>query len=134
MDEVTALAAGHRPCFECRHTDAKDFAQRWKQSLGETGRMKVDEIDRILHAERCSDPERDPVIRSFASLADGVIVRDGADLIAKHAGRALLWSLDGYSPAETPSADVTLITPPSIEEHVLSQGFATRWHPSVKST
>ena len=26
MDEATALAAGHRPCFECRRADAKAFA------------------------------------------------------------------------------------------------------------
>jgi hypothetical protein len=26
LDEVTAFAAGHRPCFECRRQDAEDFA------------------------------------------------------------------------------------------------------------
>ena len=26
LDEVTALAAGHRPCFECRRKDAEHFA------------------------------------------------------------------------------------------------------------
>ena len=26
LDEVTALAAGHRPCFECRRKDAERFA------------------------------------------------------------------------------------------------------------
>ncbi len=26
LDEVTALAAGHRPCFECRRKDAEAFA------------------------------------------------------------------------------------------------------------
>jgi hypothetical protein len=29
LDEVTALAAGHRPCFECRSAEAKDFARRF---------------------------------------------------------------------------------------------------------
>src|ERR1700759_2381145 len=29
LDEVTALAAGHRPCFECRRTDAEQFAGLW---------------------------------------------------------------------------------------------------------
>ncbi len=27
LDEPTALAAGHRPCFECRRKDAQDFAE-----------------------------------------------------------------------------------------------------------
>ena len=27
LDEATALAAGHRPCFECRRSDAERFAE-----------------------------------------------------------------------------------------------------------
>ncbi len=33
LDEVTALAAGHRPCFECRRKDAAAFAEFWRTSL-----------------------------------------------------------------------------------------------------
>src|SRR5438067_5654207 len=29
LDEPTALAAGHRPCFECRRRDAMRFAECW---------------------------------------------------------------------------------------------------------
>ena len=29
LDEATALAAGHRPCFECRRQDFMAFAQIW---------------------------------------------------------------------------------------------------------
>src|SRR5947208_596093 len=29
LDEVTALAAGHRPCFECRRAAATAFAAAW---------------------------------------------------------------------------------------------------------
>src|SRR3982750_3317937 len=32
LDEVTALAAGHRPCFECRRADAKTFAACWQRA------------------------------------------------------------------------------------------------------
>ena len=32
MDEVTALAAGHRPCFECRRKDALAFQSAWQAS------------------------------------------------------------------------------------------------------
>jgi hypothetical protein len=28
-DDVAALAAGHRPCFECRRADANAFANAW---------------------------------------------------------------------------------------------------------
>ncbi len=29
LDEATAFAAGHRPCFECRRHDAKAFQSAW---------------------------------------------------------------------------------------------------------
>ena len=32
LDEVTAFAAGHRPCFECRRADATLFAEKWAQA------------------------------------------------------------------------------------------------------
>ena len=30
LDEATALAAGHRPCAECRHARYLDFCNAWK--------------------------------------------------------------------------------------------------------
>src|SRR5262249_29382505 len=29
LDEATALAAGHRPCFLCRHRAAEEFRAAW---------------------------------------------------------------------------------------------------------
>ena len=46
LDEVTALAAGHRPCFFCRRADAKRF-----MALDPEG-LKLDAFDRALHEER----------------------------------------------------------------------------------
>jgi len=45
LDEATALAAGHRPCAECRNADFKSF-------LALTGATGADELDEMLHAER----------------------------------------------------------------------------------
>ena len=33
LDEPTALAAGHRPCFECRRKEAELFAEKWRQAF-----------------------------------------------------------------------------------------------------
>ena len=30
LDEATALAAGHRPCAECRHADYQRFTSAWR--------------------------------------------------------------------------------------------------------
>ncbi len=36
LDEATALAAGHRPCFFCRRDDANRFRAAWEQGNGVT--------------------------------------------------------------------------------------------------
>src|SRR3569833_1900046 len=46
LDEVTALAAGHRPCFECRRMDAERFARLFPRA------HRAPAMDDILHAER----------------------------------------------------------------------------------
>src|SRR5215831_7092664 len=45
LDDATALAAGHRPCAECRHEDYKRF-------LAHSDETGAGELDRRLHAER----------------------------------------------------------------------------------
>src|SRR5882724_2357593 len=49
LDEVTALAAGHRPCFECRRKDAEIFAALFS---GGSKRASAPVMDKVLHAER----------------------------------------------------------------------------------
>src|SRR5205085_5238792 len=52
LDEPTALAAGHRPCFECRRHDALRFAECWAAARKMPIRPRAAEMDRALHAER----------------------------------------------------------------------------------
>ena len=51
LDEATALAAGHRPCFFCRRDDANRFRAAWEQGNGVAGILARD-IDVVLHRER----------------------------------------------------------------------------------
>ena len=51
LDEVTALSAGHRPCFMCRRKQAREFL----------GDLSVKEFDRVLHAERIQSAPLSPV-------------------------------------------------------------------------
>src|SRR5262245_229519 len=48
LDEVTALAAGHRPCFFCRRKEAQLFLSLANPPLS------ADAADRILHDQRCA--------------------------------------------------------------------------------
>ena len=50
LDEVTALAAGHRPCFECRRRDATAFAECWRRGLRLPARPRAAQMDERLHA------------------------------------------------------------------------------------
>ena len=78
LDEATALAAGHRPCAECRHARFIDFCLAWKAAHpGEFGskRPTADEMDERLHAERANaDRSKRSHPAQLADLPDGVFV------------------------------------------------------------
>jgi len=140
LDEATAFAAGHRPCMLCRRADARRFAAAWVEG-NRTGRQlaSIDEMDRILHAERV-DPETRTQRTTRASvgpLPDGAMVTldSGPAVPYLHWDRVLWpWSFQGYGdplPLErdTPDREVTLLTPPSVVE-AFRAGYRPAAHPS----
>ena len=77
LDEATALAAAHRPCFECRRADAKAFRAAWARGNSSTlPRAKA--MDAVLHAERLSGRAKrlHPVDQD---LPDGAMVAVDSD-------------------------------------------------------
>ena len=78
LDEATALAAGHRPCFECRRADARDFAGLWA-AVHEGGRpVKAPDMDLRLHAERTAIADRQTVdAAALDRLPPGAFVQIG---------------------------------------------------------
>src|SRR3954468_15640855 len=58
LDEVTALAAGHRPCFECRRAEAMAFAAAFAKGQGLSSPLRAPEMDRLLHAERLNGHDK----------------------------------------------------------------------------
>jgi len=128
LDEATAFAAGHRPCFECRRGAAVKFATHWAELRGRTERAKVKEMDDILHAGRLGARESLP----FESLPVGAMFnRDGATYLKTERG-ALAWSFAGYSAPVEISGQVEVVTPASIRG-VLGAGYAPMLHPSAIS-
>ncbi len=51
LDEATAFAAGHRPCFFCRRDDANRFRAAWEKGNG-VADIRAREMDAVLHRER----------------------------------------------------------------------------------
>ncbi len=137
LDEVTALAAGHRPCFTCRRAAALDYAGRF----GDAHRMaapKAPEIDAVLHGQRLASGgaiQRLSAI-DLPGLPDGAVVSSGARVWALRGGRALPWFFAGYgAPQAVPDAarlPLVLVTPAATVA-VLRVGYTPLWHPRASN-
>ncbi len=134
LDEVTALAAGHRPCFECRNRDAKHFATLWANALGRNDRMRAGEMDEQLHRERFvsgggSSPELNA--KTIAELPNGTMISAEGVPHALRDGQLLAWAFTGYNKIiSIRGIRANLITPPSIVR-VLKNGYQPVWHESA---
>ena len=137
LDEVTAFAAGHRPCALCRRADYDQFVALW--SARHPGERSAEAIDRRLHAERLgvAGAARPTHPRPTADLPDGtMVVRHGEAWLV--AGRWLRrWDFGGYADAMRRPAHGSLevLTPPSLVE-VLAAGWSPEvplLHPSAVS-
>ena len=132
LDEATAFAAGHRPCFYCRRDDANRFRAAWEKGNGVTD-MRAAAIDTVLHRERLDGRAKRlhelPV--PVGQLPDGAMVALGGEsyLIAK--GEALRWSFDGYRRANVDAGAAMLLTPPSTLR-ALQSGYRVMLHPSAE--
>jgi hypothetical protein len=120
LDEVTALAAGHRPCFFCRRSEAKDFVKR--------SGLTTNALDLQLQGERTSPR---PPANGF-QLCDGAMIEQDGEVYAMRGQTLLQWSFAGYAKtsAFTLSQHAKLLTPPTILA-ILHAGFQPRWHPSA---
>jgi hypothetical protein len=129
LDEVTALAAGHRPCFECRRKDAERFAGLFS---GKKERASAPSMDRILHAERLNDKAKRTHRRKLDTLPDGAMIVLDGEAFAVRGNQFLQWAPAGYSKAirRPHGIEVDVLTPPSILA-VLVRGYKPLWHPSA---
>ena len=133
LDEATALAAGHRPCAECRRADYDRFTAVWRElHPADAG---ADAIDLRLHDERlvAGARERRLHARPLAELPDGAFVLvEGLPHLVR--GDALLpWSPAGYGQARPRTGRPPLVTPPSLVA-LLESGWAPEvplLHPSA---
>ena len=90
LDEVTAFAAGHRPCALCRREDYKRFLEL----VGASG---ADEIDERLHRERLAGSGRRLRPTLPDELPDGAFVFQDGDPWLVLGGDLLRWTPSGYT-------------------------------------
>ena len=134
LDEAVALAAGHRPCGECRHEDHLAFKRFWCEATG-TASVSAPEMDRALHPARVTRSRHQVnYLADLDGMPDGafVMLPGVSEPLLVQGQRLLPFLGDRYGPAtgRPQEAEVTVLTPrPTIE--VLREGFEPRIHPSA---
>jgi hypothetical protein len=133
LDEATAFAAGHRPCFFYRRDDANRFRAAWEAGNGAKN-LRAREIDTVLHGERLDRGRKrlHPLPTPVTELPDGAMVQAGEESFLILQGRGLRWSMGGYSEAECAIDNAQLLTPPSTLR-ALNVGYRPVLHPSACS-
>jgi hypothetical protein len=138
LDEATALAAGHRPCGECRRADFQRFKEAWTAGNPEHGLAASTPIARIdlqLHRDRLSPDRGARTYRAdVGNLPDGVFVEDAeaGSALLLWAGSLWTWSFSGYSRAQARprGGEVTVLTPRSTV-NAITAGYVPQVHPTA---
>ncbi len=138
LDEATALAAGHRPCGDCRAERLIEFERAWAAGVeGRPGQVAlVQGIDPVMKRDRA---ERNGAQRQFTAraggLPDGVMVQLPAEegtARLKWQGRYLKWTPTGYGRPRAVEAKTTVtVLTPACTVKVLAAGYLPEVHASA---
>ncbi len=135
LDEAVALAAGHRPCAECRRDRYRTFLVAWTAAGGHAGPSpKAPELDAALHAARLDPGTRRQ--RTFqaelSALPDGVFIRLEEAPLLVVGGQVRRWTPGGYGPAVTrPSGGPVCVLTPGPVVAAIAAGYRPALHPSA---
>jgi hypothetical protein len=126
LDEATALAAGHRPCFECRREDSNRFkAARLKGNPENCFDKKTSEnkIDEILQRERIDENGQKVTFEADADeLPNGVFIAIDNHPYLLFDKQVYKWHAHGYdSPEQLPIGKVKVLTPLSIVKAIQAE-------------
>jgi hypothetical protein len=126
-DEAVALAAGHRPCGECRHGSYTAYRDAWAHAIASRPPPSARDMNRQLHAERIVRGTHRRRLHSmpWRGLPDGTFVLYAQGAPYAVLGRELVrWTRAGYGArlSRPIRGDATVITPPS-SVSVLRAGY-----------
>lgn len=129
LDEATALAAGHRPCAECRRVAARAFQNALRSGCEPPPSLAA--IDAALHAERLDGRGKRIHLRPAESLPDGAMLVQDSQAWAVRGNTMRLWSPSGYVATRSrPGGTARVLTPPTALA-ALAAGYAPLWHPTA---
>jgi hypothetical protein len=138
LDEATGLAAGHRPCAECRRSRYLAFRNAWgagnRHIIGSEP-IRAEMMDSQLHGERVG-PNRSKQFftANLDELPDGVFVNLDAlvgDAWLIWGDDLFAWSPGGYTERRPrPKGAVTVLTPKSTVA-AIREVYVPEVHPSA---
>ena len=139
LDEVTAFAAGHRPCGQCQKKRHSQFLDIWC----EANQRERKQADQVLHEERVGALNHaigQVNVAQLEKLPSGTFVQiepDGQPHLLL-LGRLFPWTVQGYlAPTSLPEATVVQVLTPMSIVRTFQAGFplpfnsAVTVHPSV---
>ena len=134
LDEAVALAAGHRPCAECRRDRFNAFQGAWAGSRDSNGGLLfADQIDMELHRARIDRQKQKVTYQaSLNTLPDGCFVHIESSSYLVWGDALLLWSPEGYLKKQHRPNDlsVTILTPEPLVR-CIGQGYKPEIHRSI---
>lgn len=129
LDEAVALAAGHRPCGECR----REFYRAYIDAVSAHNPEPIggaQQLDRELNASR----KLPRTTSHIDALPDGTFLSLGAtDFRLLWQGGLHRWSPQGYT-GVIPSADgpeIAVVLTPELSIHALRKGYPVQVHPTA---
>jgi hypothetical protein len=135
LDEATALAAGHRPCAECRHQEYQEFRRCWVATHHEpSGTLpSADWIDAELHRDRLLAPGvRKTYQDDIAALADGIFIVYGSEAWLLWRLALIRWTPGGYDERRVrPSRGSVTVLTPRATARAIAAGYTPLVHPSA---
>jgi hypothetical protein len=126
-DEAVALAAGHRPCGECRYASYTAYRNAWACANPSRPPPSARDMNRQLHAERIvrGTHRRRLHPMPWRELPDGAFILDPEGAPHVVLGSELVqWTCAGYGARRSRPirGEATVITPPS-SVSVLRAGY-----------
>lgn len=131
LDEAVALAAGHRPCGECRRAQYRAFIEAVNGGV-ETRLDGPRDLDRRLNDSRRAPRTAAPL----ADMPDGVFITLGDDDFRVIWNGALhRWSPEGYIDSMATAdagMETAIVVTPSLSVAALRHGYPIEVHQSAR--
>jgi hypothetical protein len=135
LDEATALAAGHRPCAECRHQEYQEFRRCWAAAHGEpSGNLpSADWMDAEIHKDRLMTTGiRKTYQDDIAALGEGVFIVYSSAAWLLWRSAMLRWTPGGYGEGRArPTHGAVTVLTPRVTARAIAAGYIPLVHSSA---